>query len=155
MIDPITAFTTAQAAVKGVQAAIKMGKDIQAISSDIMKFFDAKDVVIKEATKAKGSKRRSDTSEALEVVMNAKALVDAEKQLKELLVYSGNGDVWNALLMERNAIVAKRKAAALADKKARARARARMIKATEIFLVILFILLAASLIVAGVVMFFK
>jgi len=155
MIDPITAFATAQAAVKGVQAAIKMGKDIQAISSDIMKFFDAKDVVIKEATKAKGSKRRSDTSEALEVVMNAKALVDAEKQLKELLVYSGNGDVWNALLMERNAIVAKRKAAALADKKARARARARMIKATEIFLVILFILLAASLIVAGVVMFFK
>jgi hypothetical protein len=155
MIDPITAFATAQAAVKGVQAAIKMGKDIQAISSDIMKFFDAKDVVIKEATKAKGSKRRSDTSEALEVVMNAKALVDAEKQLKELLVYSGNGDVWNALLMERNAIVAKRKAAALEDKKARARARARMIKATEIFLVILFILLAASLIVAGVVMFFK
>lgn len=155
MIDPITAFATAQAAVKGVQAAIKMGKDIQAISSDIMKFFDAKDVVIKEATKAKGSNRRSDTSEALEVVMNAKALVDAEKQLKELLVYSGNGDVWNALLMERNAIVAKRKAAALADKKARARARARMIKATEIFLVILFILLAASLIVAGVVMFFK
>ena len=39
MIDPITAFAAAQAAIKGVQAAIKMGKDIGAISGDLMKFF--------------------------------------------------------------------------------------------------------------------
>ena len=62
MIDPITAFATAQAAIKGVQAAIKMGKDINAISGDLMKFFEAKDVVAKEAVKPKGfakSLRRS------------------------------------------------------------------------------------------------
>ena len=155
MIDPVTAFATAQAAIKGVQAAIKMGKDIQAISGDIMKFFDAKDVVVKEATKAQQGKSRSDTSVALEAVMNAKALVDAEKDLKELLVYSGNGDVWNALLVERNAIAARRKAAALEAKRAKARARARMIKAAEIFLVILFVLLASAMIVAGVVLYLK
>lgn len=155
MIDPITAFATAQAAIKGVQAAVKMGKDIQAISKDIMQFFDAKDVVVKEATKAQKGKARSDTSVALEAVMNAKALVDAEKQLKELLIYSGNGDMWDALLLERNAIAAKRKKEALEAKKARARARARMIKAAEIFLLILFIFLVASLIVAGVVFYFK
>lgn len=155
MIDPITAFATAQAAIKGVQAAIKMGKDIQAISGDIMKFFDAKDVVVKEATKAQKGKARSDTSVALEAVMNAKALVDAEKDLKELLVYSGNGDVWNALLVERNAIAARRKAAALEAKRAKARARARMIKAAEIFLVILFVLLVSAMIVAGVVLYLK
>lgn len=155
MIDPITAFATAQAAIKGVQAAVKMGKDIQAISKDIMQFFDAKDIVIKEATKASKGKGQSDTSAALEVVMNAKALVDAEKQLKELLVYSGNGDMWNALLLERNAIAAKRKKEALEAKRARARARARMIKAAEIFLLILFMFLVASIIVAGVVFYLK
>ena len=53
MIDPITAFATAQAAIKGVQAAIKMGKDIGAISGDLMKFFEAKDVVAKAAAQAK------------------------------------------------------------------------------------------------------
>ena len=155
MIDPITAFATAQAAIKGVQAAIKMGKDIQAISKDIMQFFDAKDVVIKEASKANKSKRQSDTSAALEVVMNAKALVDAEKQLKELLVYSGNGDMWNALLIERNAIVAKRKKDALEARRAKAKVRARMIKAAEIFLLILFIFLMAALLVAGIVFYLK
>jgi undecaprenyl pyrophosphate phosphatase UppP len=41
MIDPITAFAVAQSAIKGVQAAIKMGKDIQGISADVMKFFEA------------------------------------------------------------------------------------------------------------------
>ena len=47
MIDPITAFAVAQGAIKGVQAAIKMGKEINAISGDLMKFFEAKDVVAK------------------------------------------------------------------------------------------------------------
>jgi hypothetical protein len=53
MIDPITAFATAQAAIKGVKAAIALGKDIQAVSGDLMKFFDAKDVVQKAASKPK------------------------------------------------------------------------------------------------------
>jgi hypothetical protein len=155
MIDPVTAFATAQAAIKGVQAAIKMGKDIQAVSKDIMKFFDAKDVVVKAATKSKSSKGRSDTSRALETAMNAKALVDAENELKELLIYSGNGDVWNALLVERNAIAARRKAEALEARRASARAKARLVKAAEIFLIIIFILLASALALAGIVLYLK
>ena len=51
MIDPITAFAVAQGAIKGIQAAIKMGKDVQGITNDVMKFFDAKDKVAKEAVK--------------------------------------------------------------------------------------------------------
>jgi hypothetical protein len=155
MIDPITAFATAQAAIKGVQAAIKMGKDIQAVSKDIMKFFDAKDVVVKAATKSKSNSGRSDTSMALETAMNAKALVDAENELKELLIYSGNGDVWHALLVERNAIVARRKAEALEARRASARTKARLVKAAEIFLIIIFILLVASLTLAGIVLYLK
>jgi hypothetical protein len=33
--------------------------------------------------------------------MQSKALRDAEKELKELLIYSGNGDVWEEMMAER------------------------------------------------------
>jgi hypothetical protein len=109
MIDPITAFATAQAAIKGVQAAIKMGKDIQAVSGDLMKFFEAKDVVQKAASKPKSSFAKSDTAQAFEIVMQAKVLADAERELNNYMVMSGNADLWQQLMIERNRIIQKRK----------------------------------------------
>ena len=110
MIDPLTAFAVAQGAIKGVQAAIKMGKDINAISGDLMKFFEAKDVIAKESVKKKGF-GKSDTAVAFETVMQLKQLQDAENELKQMLIWSGNDDVWNALMLERNRMVAERKKA--------------------------------------------
>jgi len=107
MIDPVTAFATAQAAIKGVQAAIKMGKDIHAIGAEAMKFFEAKDVVQKAAAKPKFAK--SDTAAAFEIVMQAKQLADAERELNNYMVMSGNADLWQQLLMERNRIIQQRK----------------------------------------------
>jgi len=108
MIDPITAFATAQAAIKGVKAAIALGKDIQAVSGDLMKFFDAKDVVQKAASKPKGF-TQSDTAQAFEVVMQAKVLADAERELNNYMVMSGNADLWQQLMVERNRIIQQRK----------------------------------------------
>jgi len=110
VIDPITAFAAAQAAVKGVQAAIKLGKDIGAISGDLMKFFDAKDVVAKAAAAPKKGFAQSDTATAFNTVLHLKQLQDAETQLKEMLIWSGNAPLWQSLIQERNNIVSKRKA---------------------------------------------
>jgi hypothetical protein len=115
MIDPITAFATAQAAVKGVQAAIKLGKDIHAITGEAMKFFEAKDVVQREATKPKGTFAKSDTAQAFEIVMQAKMLNDAEKELNNWMVMSGHADLWQQLLIERNNIIQKRKKQEILD----------------------------------------
>lgn len=109
MIDPITAFAAAQAAVKGIKAAIALGKDIQAVSGDMMKFFEAKDVVQKAASKPKSSFAKSDTAQAFEVVMQAKMLNDAERELNNYMVMSGNADLWQQLLVERNRIIQQRK----------------------------------------------
>jgi hypothetical protein len=109
MIDPLTAFATAQAAIKGVQAAIKMGKDIHAIGGEMMKFFEAKDIVQKAASKPKSSFAQSDTAQAFEVVMQAKVLADAERELNNYMVMSGNADLWQQLLVERNRIIQQRK----------------------------------------------
>jgi len=117
MIDPITAFATAQAAVKGVQAAIKLGKDIHAITGEAMKFFEAKDVVQKAASQPKGTFAKSDTAQAFEIVMQAKMLNDAEKELNNWMVMSGHADLWQQLLIERNNIIQKRKAQEILDEK--------------------------------------
>ena len=117
MIDPITAFATAQAAVKGVQAAIKLGKDIHAITGEAMKFFEAKDVVQKAASQPKGTFAKSDTAQAFEIVMQAKMLNDAEKELNNWMVMSGHADTWQQLLIERNNLIQKRKAQEILDEK--------------------------------------
>jgi len=117
LIDPITAFAAAQAAVKGVQAAIKLGKDIHAITGEAMKFFEAKDVVQKAASQPKSTFAKSDTAQAFETVMHAKMLNDAERELNNWMVMSGHADTWQQLLIERNNIIQKRKAQEILDEK--------------------------------------
>jgi hypothetical protein len=145
MIDPFTAFATAQAAIKGVQAAIKMGKDIGAISGDLMKFFEAKDVVAKAATKP----GKSDTAQAIEIVMKAKQLQDAENELKQMLIWSGNADTWEAILRERNKIVHDRKAQENAMEKAKAKRRKEIGDAIEAVLIVTLIAAIITLVAWG------
>ena len=126
MIDPLTAFAVAQGAIKGIQAAIKMGKDINGISGDLMKFFEAKDVIAKESVKKPKGFGKSDTAVAFETVMQLKQLQDAENELKQMLIWSGNDDVWNALMLERNRMVAERKKAEAEKAQAKARRAAEI-----------------------------
>jgi len=112
MIDPITisaAFAIAKSTIAGVQEAIQMGKDLQECSGDLIKFFEMRDTVAKAAVQDKGKKPRSDMGQALDTVMQAKALRDAEKKLKEQLIYSGQGDVWEAIQAEYNLIQSNRR----------------------------------------------
>jgi hypothetical protein len=138
MIDPITAFAVAQAAIKGVQAAIKMGKDLQGISGDLMKFFEAKDIVAKAAADPKKSTfGQSDTAKAFETVMHAKQLQDAENELKQHMIWTGNADVWQAIMIERNALVAKRKAEEIAVEKAKAKRKKEVEEVIELVLLLI------------------
>jgi hypothetical protein len=100
VIDPITAFATAQAAVAGIQKAIKLGKDIQGLVGEFGRFFDAKDAVQKAANDA-GKKGQSDTGKAMEIVMQANQLREMEEQLKHQLVYGGYPELWEQMLIER------------------------------------------------------
>ncbi len=99
-MDPITAFAAAQAAVAGIQKAIKLGKDINGLVGEFGKFFDARDVVQKAANDA-GKKGQSDTGRAMEIVMQANALRESEEALKHQLVYGGYPELWEMMLKER------------------------------------------------------
>ena len=111
MIDPITigaAFAIAKSTIAGVKEAIQMGKDIQECSGDILKFFEHRDTVARAAVLEK-KKPGSELTQAASAVFQVRALRQAEKQLKDQLIYSGNGDVWEAIQAEYNMIVANRK----------------------------------------------
>ena len=138
MIDPFTAFAAAQAAVKGIQAAIKLGKDVQGIAADLGKFFEAKDVVQQAANNPK--KFKSDTAQALETVMQAKQLAEAETELKNLLIWSGNADVWEGVLLERNNIIQRRKKAEMEEAFVKAKKRQQIMEAASmVFWIVIFL----------------
>jgi len=112
MIDPITigaAFAIAKSTIAGVKEAIQMGKDLQECSGDLIKFFEMHDTVEKGANQDKAKASNSEMAQALESVMQAKFLRDARTKLKEQLIWSGQGDVWEAIQAEYNMIVANRK----------------------------------------------
>jgi len=142
MIDPITAFAVAQGAIKGIQAAIKMGKDVQGITNDVMKFFDAKDKVAKEAVKDPKKKYSSDTSQAMSTVMQLHELNKAEEELKWHFINQGHSALWTQIVLERNSIVQRRRTQEILDAKA---AKNRKAEIDEAITMALCILVAAAI----------
>jgi hypothetical protein len=115
MIDPFTAFAMAQGAVKGIKSAMQLGKDINGLYKDFSQFFEAADSVHIASTKMRmNSIGKSDAqlgAEALKIAMASKALRDSEKELKEMLIWSGNAPVWEQMQAERVRMMKERAAA--------------------------------------------
>ena len=108
MFDPITigiAFTAAQQSVGYIKKAIALGKDVNSLYGQFAKFFENSDAIHEaKAQLESGNKILTDgqiRSLSIQIAMQSKALRDAEKQLKELLIYSGNADVWDQMMAER------------------------------------------------------
>jgi len=130
-MDPITAFAAAQAAVAGIQKAIKLGKDINGLVGEFGKFFDARDIVQKAANDA-GKSGKSDTARAMEIVMQANALRESEEALKHQLVYGGYPELWEMMLKERMKIKQAREKAERAARIAQKKVAAQRLFAAQI-----------------------
>jgi hypothetical protein len=133
MLDPFTLFATAQAAIAGAKAVIQAGKDVNGIVHDMMKFFDAKDQIAKIAAEPK-SFGQSDTAKAMQTVMHLKELNDAENELKDMLIWSGNAPLYYAMIQERNDIVSQRKSEEIAMEKAKAKRKKEIEEAVTMLL---------------------
>jgi hypothetical protein len=131
MLDPITAFAAAQAAVAGIQKAIKLGKDVNGLVGEFSRFFDARDAVQKAANDA-GKSGKSDTGRAMEIVMQANQLRESEEQLKHMLVYGGYPELWEMMLKERMKIKQARDKAEREAKIERRRVMAQRLLAAQI-----------------------
>ena len=114
-MDPLTvgaAFAMAQASVKTVKEAIKLGKDIYEVSGDLTKFFHAHHQIKQESLQVEEKKRESLkenrqqdyyelTAQALDVAIKQRKMIQDEAEIKTLLIWSGNGDVYHAMVKER------------------------------------------------------
>lgn len=114
MIDPFTAFAMAQGAVKGIKAALQLGKDVTGLYNEFSTFFQCGDSVHRANSKMRiATIGKSDSqlgSEALQIAMASKALRDNERELKDLLYWSGNAQVWDDMIKERVRMMKERNA---------------------------------------------
>ena len=115
-------MAVATTAIKSIKTGIKLAKDTSEIAKELDKFFSAKNVIEEEAKKEqeKSKKNKSLNQQAMANVLNRKKLRDAERSLKESLVWSGNAQIWEDLVKERSRL---RKAQQDADEQAKYRKR--------------------------------
>lgn len=106
MIDPVSigvAFAVAQKSVGYIKQAIALGKDVNSLYGQFSRFFENSDVVHSTSTKISSGELTDGQirSLSIQIAMQSKVLRDAEKQLKELLIYTGNSGVWEEMMRER------------------------------------------------------
>ena len=108
MIEVSLAIAAASQAVSTIKKGLRAGRDAQDLATQFACFFDAKDRI--DGAKAQsdnptiGSKvfaKQSVESYALEVALAEHKTKEMEKQLRELFVYSGQGDVYKSMMRTR------------------------------------------------------
>jgi hypothetical protein len=141
MIDPVSigvAFATARGAVDGIKKAMALGKDISQLYGEFSKFFTSSDEIHTASAKLRiQSANRSDADirgMAFQVALASKKLREEEKALKNILIYSGNGDVWEDMMKERVRIYKERAAAAVEIERQKRIKREELAKVVEVFL---------------------
>jgi hypothetical protein len=141
MIDPVTlgiAFTAAQQSVGYIKKAIALGKDVNSLYGQFARFFENSDAIHSANIKAQNSKNILTDGQiralSIQIAMQSKALRDAEKDLKEMLIYSGNKDVWDQMMAERVRLYKERAKIEADIKNAKIQAQADLIDRALIFI---------------------
>ena len=124
-MDPITiglAFTAAQSAVGYIKQAIALGKDVHSLTGQFSKFFESSDAIHRERSKikAKGSRLgKTDAElghEALQIAMHSDALRQAERELKDMILWTlGKPEMWEHMIKERTRLFKERAEAEQAE----------------------------------------
>lgn len=117
-MDPITiglAFATAQSAVSHIKQAIALGKDINSLVGQFSKFFESSDAIHRERSKIKAKANRLGKTdaelghEALQIAMHSDALRQAERELKDMILWQlGKPQIWDEMIKERTRLFKER-----------------------------------------------
>jgi hypothetical protein len=117
-VDPITiglAFAAAQSAVGHIKQAIALGKDINSLVGQFSKFFESSDAIHRERSKVKAKANRLGKTdaelghEALQIAMHSDALRQAERELKDMILWTLNKpEMWEHMIKERTRLFKER-----------------------------------------------
>jgi hypothetical protein len=124
-VDPITiglAFAAAQSAVGHIKQAIALGKDINSLVGQFSKFFESSDAIHRERSKVKAKASRLGKTdaelghEALQIAMHSDALRQAERELKDMILWTlGKPEMWEHMIKERTRLFKERAEAEQAE----------------------------------------
>jgi len=124
-MDPITiglAFSAAQSAVSHIKQAIALGKDVNSLVGQFSKFFESSDAIHRERSKVKAKASRLGKTdaelgkEALEIAMHSDALRQAERELKDMILWQlGKPQIWEQMIQERTRLFKERAEAERAE----------------------------------------
>ena len=117
MIDPISAFAMAQAAIAGVRKCVDLYKEAKSVAADVTEitgevsghigtFLEAKEVLeiaTEEAKKKPPPKGVSLNKQAFDNIMRVRQLAEQEKELREFMIYQtpNLGGIWGEFEKER------------------------------------------------------
>ena len=117
-MDPITiglAFAAAQSAVSHIKQAVALGKDINSLVGQFSKFFESSDAIHRERIKVKAKASRLGKTdaelghEALQIAMHSDALRQAERDLKDMILWQlGKPEIWEQMIKERTRLFKER-----------------------------------------------
>jgi hypothetical protein len=117
-VDPITiglAFAAAQSAVGHIKQAVALGKDINSLYGQFSKFFESSDAIHREKMKVKAKAQRLGKTdaelghEALQIAMHSDALREAERELKDMIIWQlGKPQIWEQMIKERTRLFKER-----------------------------------------------
>jgi len=157
-VDPITiglAFAAAQSAVGHIKQAISLGKDISSLYGQFNKFFESSDAIHRERSKikVKGSRLgKTDAElgrEALQIAMHSDALRQAERDLKDMILWQlGKPELWEHMIKERTRLFKER---AEAEREEEKRQLAHKKKMANVFMTAMYFL-AGSVVVFALAM---
>ena len=137
----------ANAAFAVIKEAVANSGDIMAAGDALFKYFDSKAELQRKANE-KGGSRGSD----LEEFMALEKLKQQEEELKQMMIYSGRGGLWDDWLAFQVKVKKKREA----DKRQKVLDRQRLIdRIKDVFMIILVVVLLGGLgIIIGAAIWF-
>jgi len=130
-------LAAANAAFAVIKEAVQHSGDIMAAGDALFKYFDSKAELQRKANE-KGGSRGSD----LEEFMALEKLKQQEEELKQMMIYSGRGGLWDDWLAFQVKVKKKREA----DKRQKVLDRQRLIdRIKDVFMIMLVIALLGGL----------
>jgi hypothetical protein len=152
-MDPITiglAFSAAQSAVSHIKQAIALGKDVNSLVGQFSKFFESSDAIHRERAKVKAKASqlgKTDAElghEALQIAMHSDALRQAERELKDMILWTlGKPEMWEHMIKERTRLFKER---AEAQREEEERQLAHKKKMADMFIFALYFIAGSAIV---------
>lgn len=140
IVEAITLISTANSAIGAVKEFVASGRDIMDCGKELGEYFDAKSQL---SQKANPSGKGSD----LEAFFALEKLKQQEAELKQMMIYSGRGGMWDDWLAFQASQKRKRDEAEKAERLRKLKRKNKIMEVVTIITVIVSALCAVGIII--------